>query len=88
MYIILVKLEGGDPVGQRRPGAPGKRYKSMGEAKMGIHTARKCKLCGLKGHTARSNICTVRKQMKVQDKDNESGPNELSCIAQVNDQNI
>ena len=80
---VLLKLEGGDPVGRRRPGAPGKRYKSMGEAKMGIHSARKCKLCGLKGHIARSNKCTVRKQMKVQNKDNES-----SCTVNVDEKNI
>ena len=67
---VLLNLEGGDPVGTRRPGAPGKRYKSMGEAKMGINSARKCKLCGLKGHTARSNKCPVRKPMKAQNKDN------------------
>lgn len=53
-------------MGQRRPGAPGKRYKSMGEAKMGLNSARKCGLCGLKGHTSRSNKCTVRKQMGTQ----------------------
>lgn len=83
MYIYVLKLEGGDPVGQRRPGAPGKRYKSMGEAKMGIKTARKCKLCGLKGHTKRSNKCPAKKELKGQEKDNES-----SCIANVDDQNI
>ena len=80
---VLLNLEGGDPVGTRRPGAPGKRYKSMGEAKMGINSARKCKLCGLKGHTARSNKCPVRKQMKVQNKDNES-----SCTVNVDEKNI
>ena len=62
-------LEGGDPVGQKRPGAPGKRYKSMGEAKMGMKSARKCGVCGLKGHTSRSNKCPARKEkLKEHDK--------------------
>ena len=72
-------LEGGDPVGQKRPGAPGKRYKSMGEAKMGIKSARKCGVCGLKGHTSRSNKCTVRKEkLKKLDKAMRS-----SCVADL-----
>ena len=73
-------LEGGDPVGQKRPGAPGKRYKSMGEAKMGSKSARKCGVCGLKGHTSRSNKCTVRKEnLKKHDKAMRS-----SCVADLN----
>jgi hypothetical protein len=59
-------------VGQKRPGAPGKRYKSMGEAKLGLHTARKCGVCGLKGHTSRSSKCPVRKQKKVQENERQS----------------
>jgi|LauGreDrversion4_1035100.scaffolds.fasta_scaffold163847_1 hypothetical protein len=72
-------LEGGDPVGQRRPGAPGKRYKSMGEAKMGFKSARKCGLCGLKGHTSRSNKCTLRKE-KLK---NLKNAKRSSCVADV-----
>jgi hypothetical protein len=59
-------------VGHKRPGAPGKRYKFMGEAKMGVHTARKCSICGLKGHTSRSSKCSVRKQKKVHDNERQS----------------
>jgi hypothetical protein len=59
-------VKGGDPVPKRRPGAPGKRYKSMVEAKMGSKSARKCGLCGMKGHTARSNKCAVRIAMGTQ----------------------
>jgi hypothetical protein len=59
-------------VGQKRLGAPGKRYKSMEEAKMGVHTARKCGVCGLKGHTSRSSKCPVRKQKEVHDNERHS----------------
>jgi hypothetical protein len=71
----FTQIEGGDPVGQKRPGAPGKRYKSMGEAKMGVNTARKCKVCGLKGHTSRSSKCPVRKQKKVNVDERQSSCN-------------
>jgi hypothetical protein len=71
----FTQIEGGDPGGQKRPGAPGKRYKSMGEAKMGVHTALKCRVCGLKGHTSRSSKCPVRNQKKVNDNERQS-----SCI--------
>ncbi len=45
---------------QRRAGAPGKRYKSMVEAKIGMKRARKCGLCKNK---SRSMKCSVRKEM-------------------------
>jgi hypothetical protein len=38
----------------------------MVEAKMGSKSARKCGICGVKGHTARSSKCAVRIEMGTQ----------------------